>query len=324
MSCPPFSLTKSRYDADTFAGRCAYFYEFTDMRTLLTTDAELERCKKLLADYKAGTLPPGTTDEDLWNARRIKEAMVHSDTGETIFAPFRFAAFTPMNLGIVALMQLPGTVSSVYGTIGIHWLNQTYNAGQNYANRNASNPVPTRLLAEAYCGAVATSVSIALGATYALKRVPKTGGLALAVSTILPWFAVAGAGAANVALIRRNELVTGVDVSDSEGKVHGKSVAAGTLGLSKCAMARIIWNTPIMVFPPLVMSVLGPKIPNPRMRMAVNMGILTSVLINCVPPALAAFPQRDKVAVASLEKEFHNLKDSKGQPITHLYYNKGL
>ena len=35
-------------------------------------------------------------------------------------------------------------------TIFIHWLNQTYNASMNYANRNASNPVSNQLLAEVF------------------------------------------------------------------------------------------------------------------------------------------------------------------------------
>ena len=324
MAVPPFSLTEPRYDGDSFWGRTQHFYEMTDMFTLQTTEAELHRCKDLLKAFEAGTLPAGTTDADLWHARKIKESMVHPDTGEVVFAPLRFSAFTPVNLGIVALMLQPGTVASPVRTIFIHWLNQTYNASMNYANRNASNPVSNQLLAEAYCGAVGTSVSIALGATFILKRLPSTGVLPLVVRTVLPWFAVAGAGACNVALIRRNELVTGVNVTDKEGFVYGKSIAAGQTGLAKCAMARVLWNTPIMVLPPLVMNAIGPRIHNPRLRLATHIGVIAAVLYNFVPPALAAFPQKDKIAVTSLEEKFRDLKDPKGNPITHLYYNKGL
>lgn len=33
----------------------------------------LEECVKLLDDYKAGTLPEGTTDQQLWEAQKIKQ-----------------------------------------------------------------------------------------------------------------------------------------------------------------------------------------------------------------------------------------------------------
>ncbi|CAM9610536.1 unnamed protein product, partial [Ectocarpus sp. 13 AM-2016] len=47
------------------------------------------------------------------------------------------------------------------------------------------------------------------------------------IRSTLPFLAVAGAGASNVLLMRRNELTTGVDVFDDEGKDLGKSVEVG-------------------------------------------------------------------------------------------------
>jgi len=250
--------------------------------------------------------------------------MVHPDTGEVVFPVWRFSAFAPANLGIVAVMLLPSTILSPWRTVGVHWLNQTYNAAMNYANRNASNEISTRLLAEAYAGAVGTSVAIALGATYILKRIPNVGATAFLVRTALPWLAVAGAGAANVGLIRRNELVTGVNVSDEHGTVYGKSLVAGKVGLAKCALARVFWNTPIMVLPPVLMSLVGPRLPSARARGAAQIAIIGVCLAGFMPPALAVFPQRDKIAATSLEPQFHDLKDPQGRPITELYFNKGL
>jgi len=45
---------------------------------------------------------------------------------------------------------------------GMQWVNQTYNAGMNYGNRNASSTYTTADLGRGYAGAVAFSVSIAL------------------------------------------------------------------------------------------------------------------------------------------------------------------
>jgi hypothetical protein len=43
-----------------------------------------------------------------------------------------------------------------------------------------------------------------------------------------------------------------------------------------------------------------------------------------LPLAVALFEQRSSVETSRLEPEFQNLKDSKGQDIKVLYYNKGM
>jgi hypothetical protein len=51
-----------------------------------------------------------------------------------------------MNIFIAGSMLNPAVITSVPKTIGIHWFNQSYNAGVNYANRNASSEVPQERL----------------------------------------------------------------------------------------------------------------------------------------------------------------------------------
>lgn len=76
------------------------------------------------------------------------------------------------------------------------------------------------------------------------------------IRATLPFTAVAAAGFANVALIRGNEMTDGVELLDDEGVPRGKSPIAGTVGITKCGIARVLWNFPIMVVPPLIMSQL--------------------------------------------------------------------
>ena len=57
---PPFSLERPRYDQSQFLERARHFFELTNPRTLLTTDAELKSAKGLLQQFRDGTLPPGT------------------------------------------------------------------------------------------------------------------------------------------------------------------------------------------------------------------------------------------------------------------------
>lgn len=234
MTVPPFRLTGPRYDMSTFVGRTLHFYSVNDPLTLLTTKEDMQKAEKLLQLYDKGEVPAGTTDEDLWKARRVLEAALHPDTREPIFPPFRFSAFVPVNMFIVTATVTPAVMSSFPATALIHFSNQTYNAAINYANRNASNPVPLPRLVEGYLGAVTTSLTIGLTATALTKRVQARGGGGPAASIIrstLPFLAVASAGASNVVLMRRNELETGVNVFDDTGKDLGKSVKVSLVPL---------------------------------------------------------------------------------------------
>lgn len=227
---PPYRSEAPRYDMSTFVGRTLHFYSVNDPRTLLNTEDDLLKAQELLLLEKTGATPVGTSDEDLWRARRVLEASLHPDTKEPIFPLFRFSGFVPINMVLVTATVAPAVISSFPATAFIHFFNQTYNAAINYANRNASNPVPTARLVEGYVGAVITSLSIGMGATALTRRVQARGGGGLAASVIrstLPFLAVAGAGASNVLLMRRNELTTGVDVFDDDGRDLGKSIKVG-------------------------------------------------------------------------------------------------
>lgn len=240
---PPFRATGPRYDMSSFVGRTLHFYSVNDPLTLLSTAEDMKNAEKLLRLREKGETPVGTTDEQLWQARRVLESSLHPDTGEPIFPLFRFSAFVPVNMVIVTATVTPVVMSSFPATAFIHFFNQTYNAAINYANRNASNPVPVPRLVEGYVGAVTTSLSIGLTATALMKRVQARGGGGAAASIIrstLPFLAVAGAGASNVVLMRRNELQTGVDVFDDDGKDLGKSVKVGAFCITQLFMYNIV------------------------------------------------------------------------------------
>lgn len=239
---PPFRPEGPRYDMSTFIGRTLHFYSVNDPRTLLYTKEDMQRAQRLLSLHEKGESPEGTTDVDLWHARRVLEASLHPDTSEPISPLFRFSAFVPVNMVIVTATVTPAVMSSFPATAFIHFSNQTYNAAINYANRNASNPVPVPRLAEGYAGAVVTSLSIGMSATALTKRVLARGGGGAAASIIrstLPFLAVAAAGASNVLLMRRNELTTGVDVFDDDGKGLGKSVEVRKGRAYVCLPTRI-------------------------------------------------------------------------------------
>jgi tricarboxylate carrier len=321
---PPFSLTKPRYDQSTWAGRSKHFYAVTSPKTLLLSTADIDAAKALLEKYKDGDR--SASDAALWEARGTIEASLHPDTGEPIPKIFRFAMFGPANLFIVPSMLLPSTIASFGRTILAHWNNQSYNAAVNYANRNASSEAPMSTLAAAYTGAVGVSVSIALGASAIVKRVTNPG-LATLVRATLPYSACAGAGCLNLMLMRQSELTDGVEVIDHEGTNHGRSLVAGQQGITKCCIARMLWNAPPMIIPPLIMAKLGGLSAfksSPRLTLVAEVGIIGACIMAAVPPALGAFPQTDSIAASGLEPQFQGKKDSKGQPINTFFFNKGL
>ena len=43
--------------------------------------------------FENNTLPANVTNEQLWQARKIKESAVHPETGEIIPRPFRMAGY---------------------------------------------------------------------------------------------------------------------------------------------------------------------------------------------------------------------------------------
>ena len=87
----------------------------------------------------------------------------------------------------------------------------------------------------------------------------------------------------------------------------------------------------MILFPPLIMGALdrlGPfkKLVQrmPRVRPVAEIAVLTGLLAVVLPMAIAVYPQEVRAPVEQLEPEFQNLRDDRGQRVTHLSYNKGL
>lgn len=66
----------------------------TDLRLVLTTDAQLAKAVQKLEAFKAaGKLPDGVSDAEMWRARQVKEATIHPVTNEKMFLPGRMCCF---------------------------------------------------------------------------------------------------------------------------------------------------------------------------------------------------------------------------------------
>ncbi|KAG1962610.1 sideroflexin-5b isoform X2 [Pimephales promelas] len=221
-SCPVFQLGKPRYEQSTFLGRLRHFIDIIDPSTLFVTESRLKECIKLLDDFKQGNLPSGITDHQLWEAQKVKQAIIHPDTGEKIFMPFRMSGYVPFGTPIVVGLLLPN--QTLASTVFWQWLNQSHNACVNFANRNATKPTPTSKFFQGYLGAVTSAVSIAVGLNVLIQKSSKFNpATRLLIQRFIPFPAVASANICNVALMRHNELSEGIDVLDSNGNVVGSS-----------------------------------------------------------------------------------------------------
>ncbi|KAM3672110.1 sideroflexin-5 isoform 2-T2 [Ammospiza maritima maritima] len=190
---PPFQLGKPRFEQSSFYGRFRHFLDIIDPRTLFVTESRLKEAVQLLEDYKHGTLPPGVTNKQLWGAQKIKQAIIHPDTNETIFMPFRMSGYIPFGTPIVVGLLLPN--QTLASTVFWQWLNQSHNACVNYANRNASKPSPTSKFIQGYLGAVISAVSIAVGLNVLIQRANKfTPATRLLIQRFVPFPAVGPAG----------------------------------------------------------------------------------------------------------------------------------
>uniref|UniRef100_A0A8C8RE98 Sideroflexin 5 n=1 Tax=Pelusios castaneus TaxID=367368 RepID=A0A8C8RE98_9SAUR len=277
-------------------------------RTLFVTESRLKEAVQLLEDYKHGTLPPGVTNKELWGAQKIKQAIIHPDTNEKIFMPFRMSGIVYPLIRILICWL---------------WLNQSHNACVNYANRNATKPSPTSKFIQGYLGAVISAVSIAVGLNVLVQRANKfTPATRLLIQRFVPFPAVASANVCNVVLMRHTELEEGIDVLDSNGNIVGSSRIAAKHALIETALTRVVLPMPILVLPPILMSILEKTSllrSRPRMVLPVQGFVCLAAFGLALPLAISLFPQMSEIETSRLEPEIARATTSKT-----VVYNKGL
>ncbi|XP_017692366.1 PREDICTED: sideroflexin-5 [Lepidothrix coronata] len=277
---PPFQLGKPRFEQTSFYGRFRHFLDIIDPRTLFVTESRLKEAVQLLEDYKHGTLPPGVTNKELWGAQKIKQAIIHPDTNETIFMPFRMSGYIPFGTPIVVGLLLPNQTlaSTVFWQVGLNVLIQ---------RANKFTPA-TRLL----------------------------------IQRFVPFPAVASANICNVVLMRHTELEEGIDVLDNNGNIVGSSRIAAKHALLETALTRVVLPMPILVLPPIIMSVLEKTSllrSRPRMILPVQSLVCLAAFGLALPLAISLFPQMSEIETSRLEPEIAVATTSKT-----VIYNKGL
>ena len=292
------------------------------MRTLLISDAELASAQAKLAEYKKlGALPPGTTDAEMWDAQRTVGAIIHAPTGEKMNIFGRMSMFVPANVPIAAGLLMS---KSTAATLFWQWWNQTYNVFNNYVNR-AGPTVEVGPLVQSYVLAVTSACGIG---AFVLPALMRTFPALQTLGPFVPYLAVITAGSCNVGFTRMDEIQNGIDVSDADGNVLGRSVAAGRVAVFKTVTSRSMF-LPIfpLVIPPVVMKLVlatGAVAAGTMAATAIELSTITVCMSIGLPAALALQPLQMELDVSSLEPEFQNMKGKDGKPITVVYASKGM
>ncbi|TAQ87849.1 hypothetical protein B7494_g3806 [Chlorociboria aeruginascens] len=304
-------LPASQYDLSTYWGRVRHSADISDPRTLFVSTKGLEHAKAMVASYKQGKI--GEMNPELWNAKKIVDSTLHP--GMFIRKPHS-CKINWRNLD---------TGKPTIGTLLWQITNQSLNVAINNANANKSTPLSVSKITQSYFLAVGASCSVALGLNALVPRLKSVSPATKTTLTrLVPFAAVASAGALNVFLMRGEEIRQGIDIYPvlsqsekeklaSEGKSEssipslGKSKKAATLAVSETALSRVLNSSPIMVIPPLILVRLQKQEwlkRNPRLTLPLNLGLILGTSLFALPLALAAFPQRQSVDASSLEEEF--------------------
>ena len=192
----------------------------------------------------------------------------------------------------IRYLQLYTYVSKTTGTLLWQITNQSLNVAINSANANKSTPLSTSTMVQSYFLAVSASCTVALGLNALVPRIKRLSPTAkMTLTRLVPFAAVASAGALNVFLMRGEEIRQGIDVfpvlseneklqKEKDGvevQSLGKSKKAATLAVGETAISRVLNATPIMVLPPLILVRLQQMDwlkKRPRLTLPVNLGMM--------------------------------------------------
>jgi tricarboxylate carrier len=332
-----FSFTKPMYDLSTYAGRFKNIWSQTNPLLFVVSKVQIKDAQDLLKRYKDQESVLTTKKEkmmltetevaDISKADSIVRSAVHPDTGIVIPAYMRFSAYLyaniPINFGF--LLCAPTTFNIALW----QWINQTYYVGVNYSNRNASSKFTNQDLVKAYWAAVCASIGVGLGVKRFIEPFKSkfTGSKAFFFMFTISFIANSAANGTNLLIIRSKEYKDGIPVTREDGAEVGVSKTVGKKAVLQTALTR--WIMPIL---PLgmptvsffILDKLG-MIPKAKgAKIAQQLVVFTYSIMFAPAMSWAMFPQICKISSASLEPEFHNLKDKDGNAITELYYNKGL
>lgn len=320
MALSSFDIDAPRWDQSKFMGRLKHFFNVTDWRTVALSNSRLDEAKALVESCRAGSVPPGTTKEQLHYAKKLYDSAFHPDTGDRMNLIGRMSFQVPGGMAITGFMlQFYRTVPAV---VFWQWVNQSFNALVNYTNRNAASPITPKQIGVAYITATSTALATAVGLNLYTKKAPPL------MARWVPFVAVASANCVNIPMMRQQEILNGIAVTDENGNKLGNSTRAAAKGISQVVISRITMAAPGMIILPIIMQRLEKYKFMQRITYLhgpIQVMLVGVFLVFMVPAACSLFPQRCSMAVSKLEPELRDsIVSQYGDAVQRVYFNKGL
>jgi hypothetical protein len=323
-----FSFKETEPNLLTFAGRFFHFISVTHPKNFFATDEEILLGVETVKHYRHAAMlkPDGVIDITQGEKERILRGIElmrasTNDVGELVPKPMRMCGFVPINIPIImGIMMAPPTMAY---TLFFQWINQTYNAGMNFGNKNSSCEYTNADILKGYGAAVASSMSVAFIMRKLTAGMMKgaSGNKALILNTLVGGTAVASASFCNTFFMRSAEMEKGIRVFKDEAlqTEAGISRKAAELAVIETAMSRSFLGICCIGIPTVVVltsQALGIRPKGTFTKSVRDIAAVTFALAYGLPISISVFPPVKVVRGTELENDFHSTEQ--------IYFSKGL
>jgi hypothetical protein len=250
---------------------------------------------------------------ELWNAHC-------NDKGELVTRVFRMCGFVPVNVPIIALMML--TKPTLGMTAFSQALNQSYNAGLNFGNKNSSCEYTNDDLLKGYAAALTSSVTISMMLRILFRPLTKgaSGNKLLVLNFIVSWGGSGSANFCNTLSMRYTEIKKGIAVYEDPDmtKQLGLSNVAAEKAVYNTASSRVMMSFLCLGTPVVIMLMLRKIGINPQSAVLKNPIELTAIAAGLyigLPYSVALFPDESQMRGAEAEERYHKYD--------YIYYSRG-
>ncbi|XP_052007593.1 sideroflexin-4 [Xyrauchen texanus] len=303
----------------SFMSRLRLWFNILDPSSMLSSEAEILKARTLLQNQGIKQ-----TDGKVANAWLLSLSSVHSDTGAAIPPLFRSQVFLPVSAPLIVASLIPH--KGVKPALFWHFLLQSYSAGFNHCNRNATVTKDNKTSMKQSILIVGTvSYSTFAGALPQIIlqhfRLISTVAETFCRS-FLPIPLSACLAAFSVIVVRSEESENGIRVFDSNGNAVGVSKEAGSKAVKETAISRATLFGTTAAVPSLLLALLkrAKFVQRNPMTIAPVRHISTAIVFGLmIPVSFSLFPQLGKIKKEHLEEEFQSLAGN-----NELFYHRGL
>ncbi|KAK1166322.1 sideroflexin-4 [Acipenser oxyrinchus oxyrinchus] len=309
-----------RREGQSFFQRLFHWVDILDPSSLLASDGEIKNSRSLLESKEQANKDELKVKE----AWKLSLSSVHPDTGSVLPLVFRPPAFLPVAAPLVIATLLPH--KGVKPALFWQFLFQSYSAGFNYVNRNATSckderiPLKQVLL---FVSSVSYATCAGVLPQLAMNRYGlNSPAMQSLFRRIVPVPLFASLSALSVLVVRGEEFENGIEVVDSTGNVVGVSQTAGMKAVKETAISRAALIGTTAAVPNVIVSFLQRTsfIKRSPLVLAPFRHITTALVLGLmIPISFSLFPQAGKVTKEDLDA---HIQAATTEP--ELYYHRGL